>query len=246
MICVRIPKLLEASPATVGLLLTLQTPPVHALLFFALGCLAFDLWFSLACCQLPPKPFFSFVHDTSTFIGLVKSFIILLWKKGSKDVHERTLALQNYLNNKIMPKAQSAKDNETDTNHDIWIIHGKRYRMTEFIQHHPGGRESIMLGCGRDCTTLFESYHPFTNRNCEILEKYRVGTEKVAKEEDVFYQVLCRRVAKTLREQGIDPIQDRAATWQRVLYYFLVVLAVGASGVAHAKVRRTESFGSHC
>ena len=245
LICVWIPKLMEALPAEKGLSLTLQTAPVHAVVFFALGCLAFDLWFSSACCQPHLKPLSSIVQDAWTFIGLVKTFVVLSWKKGSNDVHKRVLNLRNNFENKITPKVQSKEDKASDTNDDIWIIHGKRYCMTEFVNHHPGGRESIMLGRGRDCTALFESCHPFTEHSRKILEKYGVSTEKAIQEEDVFYQVLCQRVVKILREQGIDPIQDRAATWQRVLYYFLVVLAVVASGVAHAKVSRTESFGSH-
>ena len=41
----------------------------------------------------------------------------------------------------------------------LWCVHNKRYDMARFVEHHPGGRAPIMLGRGRDCTILFESYH---------------------------------------------------------------------------------------
>lgn len=47
----------------------------------------------------------------------------------------------------------------------LWIIHGEMYDLSDFIERHPGGREAILLGRGRDCTALFESYHPFTNKH---------------------------------------------------------------------------------
>lgn len=37
-----------------------------------------------------------------------------------------------------------------------------------------GGYDAIMLGRGRDCTSLFESYHPFTDRPAAILPKFKV------------------------------------------------------------------------
>ena len=41
----------------------------------------------------------------------------------------------------------------------LWTVHNKRYDLTGFVARHPGGVQAIELGRGRNCTTLFESYH---------------------------------------------------------------------------------------
>lgn len=46
-----------------------------------------------------------------------------------------------------------------------WLIHGQHYDLSDFVDRHPGGKESILLGRGRDCTALFESYHAFTTQH---------------------------------------------------------------------------------
>ena len=37
------------------------------------------------------------------------------------------------------------------------------YDVSGFISKHPGGANQLLLGAGRDVTTLFESYHHFNN-----------------------------------------------------------------------------------
>lgn len=46
----------------------------------------------------------------------------------------------------------------------MWHIHGKRYDLINFLDHHPGGR-AILEACkgDQDCTATFESYHTFCN-----------------------------------------------------------------------------------
>jgi hypothetical protein len=62
---------------------------------------------------------------------------------------------------------------------DLWTIRGQHYDLAKFIKRHPGGYEAIMMGKGLDdCTTLFESYHPFTNKPQAVLKKY-LYTERV-------------------------------------------------------------------
>jgi hypothetical protein len=46
-----------------------------------------------------------------------------------------------------------------------WLIHDQEYDLSDFVERHPGGKESILLGRGRDCTAMFESYHAFTNQH---------------------------------------------------------------------------------
>ena len=54
-------------------------------------------------------------------------------------------------------------NHNTNTIVHYWTIHGHDYDLDDFVEQHPGGKEAILLGKGRDCTALFESYHPFTN-----------------------------------------------------------------------------------
>jgi fatty acid desaturase len=56
---------------------------------------------------------------------------------------------------------------------DLWIIDGKAYDMSSF--KHPGGRDFLMLGQGRDCTELFKSVHCVSNAKFDlILKKYEI------------------------------------------------------------------------
>lgn len=48
---------------------------------------------------------------------------------------------------------------------DLWWVDGNGYDLKEFVDRHPGGKEAILLGRGRDCTALVESYHPFTKQH---------------------------------------------------------------------------------
>ncbi|CAM9998496.1 unnamed protein product, partial [Phaeothamnion confervicola] len=48
--------------------------------------------------------------------------------------------------------------------HDCWtVFRGKVYNMAPFLAYHPGGKPELMKGAGRDCTTLFNKYHPWVN-----------------------------------------------------------------------------------
>jgi len=43
---------------------------------------------------------------------------------------------------------------------DCWIVvRGKVYDVSRWVPHHPGG-PLIYVAAGKDCTQLFESYHP--------------------------------------------------------------------------------------
>ncbi|CAM9661721.1 unnamed protein product, partial [Choristocarpus tenellus] len=61
----------------------------------------------------------------------------------------------------------------------LWKVHGIFYDLAGFVQNHPGGALAINLGRGRDCTAMFESYHPFTERNRTVLVKYAFVPPKV-------------------------------------------------------------------
>lgn len=57
----------------------------------------------------------------------------------------------------------------------LWTVRNKRYAVPEsFVLAHPGGREAIDLGRGRNCTELFESYHALTDKPHAMLAKWYV------------------------------------------------------------------------
>lgn len=54
---------------------------------------------------------------------------------------------------------------------------------------------------------------------------------------DPFYDILRQRVAIKLKEHGIDPLKDRAATRQRIMYYLFVTFCWVCCGWYHITVR---------
>lgn len=61
-----------------------------------------------------------------------------------------------------------------DSDKDCWTVYeGRVYDITEYAKVHPGGRK-IFLGKGKDCTELFQQYHPWVNCHA-MLAKYQVG-----------------------------------------------------------------------
>jgi linoleoyl-CoA desaturase len=60
----------------------------------------------------------------------------------------------------------------------MWHIHGKTYDLTEFIDKHPGGADILLKTKGeKDITSLFETYHAFSNKEKigKMLDKYEVN-----------------------------------------------------------------------
>jgi fatty acid desaturase len=47
----------------------------------------------------------------------------------------------------------------TVLNKNYWYINGKPYDLNDYVDRHPGGKELILLGKGRECTELFNSMH---------------------------------------------------------------------------------------
>lgn len=47
---------------------------------------------------------------------------------------------------------------------DCWVIvRGRVYDVTAWVPKHPGG-DLIFVKAGKDCTQLFDSYHPLSAR----------------------------------------------------------------------------------
>lgn len=89
----------------------------------------------------------------------------------------------------------------------LWFVHGKAYDLRSYMDKHPGGWYALRLGQGRDCTALFESYHPFTDRHRQVLRKFEVTVKPevlaqhcVVREEkqDVFYDAIKQRAYEVL------------------------------------------------
>jgi len=72
----------------------------------------------------------------------------------------------------------------------LWHIHGNSYDLSEFVDKHPGGRMAILSGRGRDCTALFESYHPWNDKHRKVLKAYGAA----APPPDPFYEEIKARV----------------------------------------------------
>ena len=70
------------------------------------------------------------------------------------------------------------KNNDERVRRKIVKIHNKYYDITNFA--HPGGPMAIMAANRRDATALFESHHPFSDRDMmdNILKKYEIHEER--------------------------------------------------------------------
>jgi len=162
----------------------------------------------------------------------------------------------------------SSKDNGFDEK-NLWWIHGNGYDLKDFVKIHPGGIEAILLGKGRDCTALVESYHAFSgDRVWKVLEKFKCPKDRLEHEDDVetdefataqgislagtkhsiervpdfFYEVLKKRVTKVLHSKGIDPVEDRGASQTRSAYYLVVLVSWLYTGYLHCSANLWGSF----
>lgn len=60
------------------------------------------------------------------------------------------------------------------TKDDCWfVVKGKVYDSTPFLEDHPGGASSILITAGTDCTEDFEALH--SSKAWKMLDKYEIG-----------------------------------------------------------------------
>lgn len=53
-----------------------------------------------------------------------------------------------------------AKHNKAE---DCWTVwKGKVFDITSYVKKHPGGKK-ILAGAGKDCTKLYNKFHPYVN-----------------------------------------------------------------------------------
>ena len=90
------------------------------------------------------------------FYWLIYKFIRLVYIKKTTSTYIK-------MNNKNKKQLSDKVSVQNKDKSELWNIYGTFYNLEEFVTRHPGGVNAIELGKGRDCTALFESYHPFTN-----------------------------------------------------------------------------------
>jgi fatty acid desaturase len=114
----------------------------------------------------------------------------------------------------------------------LWVLHGQVYDFTDFVKFHPAGSKAILLGRGRDCTVLFESYHTILPSDA-LLEKYRVSApnakleeSRSAKlfsfEEGGFYRTLKQRTREYFKTNNLST----KATTMEVIYFVATILGI--------------------
>ncbi|EDO29550.1 predicted protein, partial [Nematostella vectensis] len=102
-------------------------------------------------------------------------------------------------------------------------IHGKVYDVTNFLLRHPGGKELLLIGAGRDVTLVFETYHAFSDRAHKYLDQFCVG-ELVSNELPTFnktgpfFETVKNRVDKYFK----DTKQNPKFSWWMMLRYALI------------------------
>ena len=106
-----------------------------------------------------------------------------------------------------------------------WIaVHGKVYDVTEFLEHHPGGHDMLLLACGRESTAAFISYHPFTTKPNSLRHKYEIGNLSTSehptfKPDSGFYRECCQEVAEYFKRTGQDSKPIFPVLWRLVMIY---------------------------
>ena len=96
-----------------------------------------------------------------------------------------------------------------------------------------------------DTLLVLPPFFPFADR--KVLEKYckvRNHRNLIGSKPDEFYDEIKIRVAATLKEKGIDPIEDRGASTWRIAYYVVIFAAFLWTGYAHVMVRSSVIFGT--
>ena len=97
---------------------------------------------------------------------------------------------------------------------ELWLINGKYYDLTTFIDRHPGGNHSILLGKGIDCSILFEQYHILNDNHKKILKLFEVyyyneknnqdnnNNSNKNKDEEKFYEDIRKMVQEYVLKNG--------------------------------------------
>lgn len=111
---------------------------------------------------------------------------------------------------------------KSEYDENFWYINGEKYDLNDFVDNHPGGTTAILLGKGRDCTNLFDSYHIMNDNHLTVLKKYgKVVDKKNELHEDI---------KKMVRNMG----ESHKITWRFsfILFILFCGILVGAYGLS--------------
>ena len=91
-----------------------------------------------------------------------------------------------------------------------------------WMDSHPGGKEILLLGAGRDITHAFASYHPFTTKPEIVIERFKIGSlsslEFPAYSPDTgFYKKLRERVGDYFKSNNLDSKPIWPGIWRMAL-----------------------------
>lgn len=133
----------------------------------------------------------------------------------------------------------------------LWYIYGQPYDLSPFVDKHPGGRLAILSGRGRDCTALFESYHPWNDKHRKTLKAYGPA----APPPDPFYEEIKARVREAFPGGGRATkmrwrtLAGLSSMWCLMIYLFFFVktpVSCAVAGVIMATVgTRLAHEGGH-
>lgn len=128
----------------------------------------------------------------------------------------------------------SLADVEKPLARHLWHIHGEKYDLSSFVDRHPGGRMAILSARGRDCTALFESYHPWNDRHRKVLAAYG----RAPPHPDPFYEELRAEVREAFPGGQADcrmrwrTILGLSAMWCVMIFLFFHVRTLMACAIA--------------
>lgn len=117
---------------------------------------------------------------------------------------------------------------------DLWRIGDGLYRLDDYANRHPGGKDWIRTTKGTDITELFEVSHVFGNENkLGILKKYFVKPANHPRasyftfKPEGFYMTLKRRAQQVFRQVGTGPSVLSLLIQDGLMISFHLLLGLG-------------------
>jgi len=129
-----------------------------------------------------------------------------------------------------------------NTESSAWVYVGNQvYDITRWLDHHPGGKEILLLTAGRDVSDLFVTYHPFTDKAAAVLAKYHIGEVKTTEfpqfaPDRGFYRECRQVVGEYFAKNKLDHKDPRSGLWRLAL--FLMGAALG-----YAVMCKADAYG---
>jgi len=120
----------------------------------------------------------------------------------------------------------------------------KVYDITSWLDRHPGGKVVLLLVAGRDCTDLFDSYHPFTDKPREVLDKFYIGEVKTTefpqyKPDTGFYKELRAKVGQYFVDNKLDSKGMVQGMWRLA---FILTVAMISWYIAYSNAITTSMW----